>query len=121
MEIIKNYNEVKWISEKDPEVMQKTIIGMDICKSSNIRIIKMRPGRKAIPHGHEQLQVYYILQGKAKVRIESNIYDVEENFRIIIKPNQIHSVEAIGDKELILLIFDEFDLCLDFNSPYVDY
>lgn len=122
MEMNKRFGEDDWVTKPGVEgVLQRTIIGQDICKSSNVRLIRIVPKFKSVPHQHPQLQVYYFLNGKGILTIENVQVNFIPGTRIIVKPNQLHSIENIGDEEVICIIFDEFDSCFESFSPYVDF
>ncbi len=121
MDSFKTMSKIEWTSSSEGEADEKIIIGKDICKSSNLRMIRIMPRSKSIPHSHPQLQAFYIISGKARITVEDQEIEVGENVRVIVKPNQLHSITVIGETPLIAIVFDEFDQCFDFSSPYVDF
>lgn len=122
MEIEKRFGEEDWgANPKLQGIYQQTIIGDEICKSSHVRMVKVKPNVNTPPHDHPQLQVFFVLQGKGTLRIENDEFPISKGSRIIIKPNLLHSIENTGKEDLLCLIFDEFDKCFETFSPYVDF
>ncbi|RMG26208.1 MAG: cupin domain-containing protein [Methanobacteriota archaeon] len=122
MEIEKRFKEEDWEEKPDIEgVRERLIIGDDICKSSNVRMVRLSPDFESVPHEHPQLQVFYILKGTGTLTIEQRTLHIMEGSRVIVKPNQLHSIKNDGKEELEIIIFDEFDKCFETFSPYVDF
>lgn len=63
------------------------------------------PGRKAIPHYHKiSEEIYYVIDGKGRVRVGERDFEVKKGSVINIPINQVHALENGSDsKELRVL------------------
>jgi len=65
------------------------------------------PGGTHHPHHHERAeQVYYILSGKARVRLGEEVFEVEGGTVLYIPPMTEHQIWNIGDAPLVNLLID---------------
>lgn len=69
------------------------------------------PGGKHRAHQHETTeQAYYVLSGKARVRIGSEVFIAERGTVFYIAPKTEHEMENVGDEPLVnLLICGDLD------------
>lgn len=64
-----------------------------------------QPGGKHKLHKHEDVeQVYFILKGRARVRLGDEVFDVGEGDFVYIPRGMTHSTENIGDGELKIML-----------------
>lgn len=56
-------------------------------------------------HMHRCFEVIHMLSGEMRVMIEGEYYDIRDGDFILIKPNRIHSLQALGECRHILCIF----------------
>lgn len=69
------------------------------------------PGGRHFPHEHATTeQAYYLISGRARVRIGAEVFVVEAGTVFYIPPKTEHEVENIGDEPLVnLLICGDLD------------
>jgi len=61
-------------------------------------------GSRTYPHLHTRSEeIYYLLQGKGKIRIEGESREVARFDAILIPPGARHYIENIGQEDLIFL------------------
>lgn len=68
-------------------------------------------------HWHNCLEIIWVLEGSIKIRIESNIYEIEKDEIEIINANESHSIHS-KDKNNKVVVF-QFDLSF-FEKYYSD-
>lgn len=64
---------------------------------------ELKPGEKSKLHKMKTSEVYYILQGKATLKIDNEKVDVSKDQAIYIPPNSKQSIENVGINELKFL------------------
>lgn len=65
-----------------------------------------RPGQKCEEHRHETMyEVYLVLEGEAKLRVNAKEFRVGKNDCIIIKPKELHSVGNDSEQDLVWVYF----------------
>jgi len=84
----------------------------DGAKNFYMRMFYMRPNAHIKSHFHPWEHEIFILEGKGKVRIGSNTYDVSEGYIVYIPPNVEHEYWS-GDEGLRFL-------CIIPSSPTVE-
>jgi quercetin dioxygenase-like cupin family protein len=77
----------------------------DIPPATEFRIVRARfqPGAGAEPHSHEWEHAMYIMKGTAKVMIDGEEAAVTEGMLAFVPRNTVHSIENIGEDELVVL------------------
>jgi len=64
-----------------------------------------QPGGRHFLHKHEDVeQVYFILKGRARVRLGDEVFEVGEGDFVYIPRGTLHSNENIGDGELKVML-----------------
>lgn len=89
-------------------------LGMDIFLANNLK-----NGYKFPTHWHENMQLYYIVNGHGIVKCDSSHYKVSKNSIVIINNNQLHSLESLSDDlefytiriDPTFLFSNQVDLC----------
>jgi len=104
MEII-NRNKVNAFITKDgSEIREILSPGNSSLRNQSLAEARVSPGKATIQHYHIKSQeIYYILQGKAKIRVEGELRDVAEGDGIAIMPGQSHRIWNSGAEELVFL------------------
>jgi len=75
--------------------------------AKKLRMIRQvyRPGGRHRPHSHENTeQAYYIIKGKAYVRIGDREYYPKEGAILYIPPKVEHEIKNIGETDLVNLL-----------------
>ena len=72
-----------------------------------VQLFEFAPGGSTDPHYHnsesEQEQMYYVLSGKALVRVGDEERIVEKDWVVFVPPNTTHSYRVVGDEPFIFL------------------
>lgn len=64
----------------------------------------VKPGKRTKEHYHgKSEEIYYILQGKGRIKVGGEEKDVKELDAILIPPNTRHFIKNIGDEDLVFL------------------
>jgi len=63
----------------------------------------VRPGAKTTPHRLRTAEVYYLLEGRGRMHIDSRVADVTTDCTIYIPPGATQFIENIGDDDLVFL------------------
>ncbi|MFD1211161.1 cupin domain-containing protein [Arthrobacter sp. GCM10027362] len=61
----------------------------------------LAPGSKLEPHSHDSDELYYLLEGQAKMRVDDEISTLNPGDLVRIPPNAIHSIWPANDGEPI--------------------
>ncbi|MBM3516874.1 MAG: cupin domain-containing protein [Alphaproteobacteria bacterium] len=59
---------------------------------------RLEPGMALSPHRHPFEQVLYIVDGRAHVHVDEQVFEAGPGSVIRIPPNALHYAEPIGDK-----------------------
>jgi len=104
MEIV-NKNRVKPFITKDGSDIREILApGNSSLKNQSLAEASVSPGKATIQHYHiESEEIYYILQGKAKIRVGDEVREVSEGDGIAILPRQRHKIWNIGTEDLVFL------------------
>jgi mannose-6-phosphate isomerase-like protein (cupin superfamily) len=63
----------------------------------------VKPGGKTLPHRLDSSEVYYILEGRGRMRIDDEAAEVEAGQVVYIPPAAVQSIENIGGSDLAFL------------------
>ncbi len=67
----------------------------------------LEPGKKSKLHKIKSSEIYYILDGKANLRINDKIMKLEKDDSAYVPPNSKQNIENIGDENLRFLCIVE--------------
>ena len=67
----------------------------------------LEPGRKSKLHMLKSSEIYYILEGKANLRIDDENMVLEKDDSVYVPPNSKQNIENIGDVDLRFLCIVE--------------
>ncbi len=86
---------------EEEDVAMKEIARSDV---QSVHLVFMPSGKKVRAHYHrERDEFYVILQGRAKLRIGNDLYEVGEGHVAFIPRGTIHGIESIGADPLIVV------------------
>ena len=104
MEII-NRNEVKaFITRDGCEIREILSPSNSSLRNQSLAEARVSPGKATIQHYHiKSEEIYYILQGKGRIGVESELREVAEGDGIAIMPGQSHRIWNTGAEDLIFL------------------
>lgn len=79
----------------------KIAIGYSLAHAS------VKPGNASLPHRLASSESYYILQGKGKMYIEKEVFEVQKNSVFLVPPNALQYIENTGEEDLVFLCIVE--------------
>jgi len=85
---------------------EEDVAMLEIARSDtqSVHLVFMPVGKKVRAHYHKERDEFYvILQGRAKLRIKNDIYEVGEGHVAFIPRGTIHGIESIGVDPLIVI------------------
>ncbi|MBQ9112260.1 MAG: AraC family transcriptional regulator [Clostridia bacterium] len=68
-------------------------------------------------HLHYHIELAFLMGGRTRVTVDSNVYDVEAGDVIIVFPNQIHRFETLEKEKFILMIVNP-DIISEFTKQF---
>ena len=86
----------------------KVIISPDIIPESPLGLatFKYKPGQTGPAHTHDtEVEVYYVIKGSGKVRIEDQVFPLEPGNVVYISPQKEHQTKSCADDSLEFLAF----------------
>ncbi|MBI1663106.1 MAG: cupin domain-containing protein [Nitrosopumilus sp.] len=63
----------------------------------------LEPGKKSTLHKIKSSEIYYILEGKANLRINEEVLELEKDDSVYVPPNSKQNIENIGEQNLRFL------------------
>jgi len=104
MEVV-NRNKVPPFVTKDTSEIREILAPRNSSlKNQSLAEARVAPGKSTEAHYHACAEeIYYILQGKGRIRIESETRDVEAGDAIVIIPGKKHRIWNIGAGDLVFL------------------
>ena len=104
VEIINRNNVAPFITKDDSEIREILAPGNSSLKNQSLAEARVSPGKSTKQHYHvETEEIYYILQGRARVEVGSKLREVGEGDGIAILPGQRHKICNTGTEELVFL------------------
>jgi mannose-6-phosphate isomerase-like protein (cupin superfamily) len=90
---------------KDGSEIRELLAHRNSCiRNQSLAEARVAPGQTTQPHYHPQTEeIYYILQGQGRMRIDSECRDVGPGDAIAIPPGSPHQITNIGEQTLIFL------------------
>ncbi len=67
----------------------------------------LEPGKKSKLHRIRSSETYYVLQGKGKISVDENTYDIEKNDSVYVPPNSKQFIANSGKDDLRFLCIVE--------------
>lgn len=104
MDII-NLAKTEGFTTKDGSEIRELLAHRNSCiRKQSLAEARVPPGARTTPHYHPQTEeIYYILSGKAQMRIGDETTVVVQGDAIAIPPGQVHHITNTGDKPLVFL------------------
>jgi mannose-6-phosphate isomerase-like protein (cupin superfamily) len=104
MEIVSRSKAMPFITRDNSEIREVLSPGNSSLRNQSLAEARVLPGKATIQHCHiESEEIYYILQGRAEIRVEGEIKEVVEGDGIVILPGQKHKIWNTGDEDLVFL------------------
>jgi len=89
---------------KDPGALKKVLLKRGDLPEGRIQMInwsKIPVGKTFAPHYHQSMiEVFIIMSGKVKVKIDNEEAILEKGDMIIAMEKQVHTMTNIGDKDV---------------------
>jgi len=104
MEVV-NRNKVKAFITKDgSEITEILAPRNSSLRNQSLAEARVSPGKATVEHYHiKSEETYYILRGKARIRVEGEVREVADGDGIAIMPGQSHKIWNTGAEELVSL------------------
>jgi len=104
MEVV-NRNKVKPFLARDAteirEILRPTNSSL---KNQSLAEARVAPGKATLEHYHPKAEeIYYILQGKGKMKIDDEVREIGPGDGIVILPGKRHKMWNAGEDELVFL------------------
>jgi mannose-6-phosphate isomerase-like protein (cupin superfamily) len=104
MEVI-NRNKVKPFMAKDTteirEILRPTNSSL---KNQSLAEARVAPGKATLEHYHPKAEeIYYILKGKGKMKIDNEVRVIRSGDGIVILPGKRHKMWNAGEDDLVFL------------------
>jgi mannose-6-phosphate isomerase-like protein (cupin superfamily) len=104
MEIVNRNKAKPFITKDNSEIREILSPGNSSLRNQSLAEARISPGKATIQHYHiESEEIYYILQGRAEIRVEGDVEEVVEGDGIVILPGQKHRIWNTGDEDLVFL------------------
>ena len=104
MEIINKSKARPFITKDNSEIREILAPGNSSLRNQSLAEARVSPGKATIQHYHvKSEEIYYILQGSAKIRLEGEVGEVGEGDGIVILPGQKHKIWNTGAEDLVFL------------------
>ena len=86
------------------------------CRSSDYRNKPL----SYVSHLHYHIELALITEGKTRVTVDSEVYDVEAGDAVIIFPNQIHRFETLEKEKYFLMIVNP-DMISELSKQFISH
>jgi mannose-6-phosphate isomerase-like protein (cupin superfamily) len=104
MDIV-NISEVSPFTTKDGSEIRELLAPRNSCiRKQSLAEARLPAGGRTTPHYHQATEeIYYILQGRAEMRVGVDTREVELGDAIAIPPGQLHQITNTGEETLKFL------------------
>lgn len=100
---IKNQESVEWVSNpKHRKVYLRHLATSQNNERLSTHIVRIEKGGEIVPHTHEILEVFYVMQGKGLALVNGERIKASEGDCIIAHPGEEHGVINTGEEEVLL-------------------
>ena len=104
MEVV-NRNKVEPFVTKDTSEIREILApGNSLLRNQSLAEATVAPGKDTEEHFHPRAEeIYYILEGKGRMKVEAEVRDVAVGDGIAILPGQKHKIWNTGTSPLVFL------------------
>jgi mannose-6-phosphate isomerase-like protein (cupin superfamily) len=104
MDIVSRSKARPFITKDNSAIREILSPGNSSLRNQSLAEARVSLGKATIQHYHiKSEEIYYILQGKAEIRVEGEVEEVVEGDGIVILPGQKHKIWNTGDEDLVFL------------------
>jgi mannose-6-phosphate isomerase-like protein (cupin superfamily) len=102
---IRNLHRVASFTTKDGSEIRELLAHRNSCIArQSLAEARLPPGATTTPHYHPQTEeIYYILSGRGRMRIDAETATVGPGDAIAIPPGATHQITNIADEPLVFL------------------
>jgi len=102
---IQNIADAVPFTTKDGSEIRELLAHRNSCiRNQSLAEARLPPGAKTTPHHHQVTEeIYYILEGRGRMQIESEFQDVRPGDAIAIPPRSQHTITNTGSETLKFL------------------
>jgi len=103
--LVKDIRNCREIISKDNTILKELLSPLkdDVKIRYSLAHAKVSPGGITLPHRLKSTEVYYILEGNGKMRIDDEWREVRKGNIIYIPPGSIQQIKNIGNETLAFL------------------
>lgn len=102
---VRHIDQVPAFRTKDGSEIRELLAHRNSCiRKQSLAEARLDPGASTTPHYHPQTEeIYYILTGQGRMRIDADERDVAPGDAIAIPPGAVHTIANVGKIPLIFL------------------
>lgn len=104
MDIVNREDTTSFITADGSEIRELLAYRNSCIRNQSLAEARLQPGQATTEHLHkESEEIYYILEGTGRMKIEEEFREVKPLDAIAIPPGQKHKIWNTGDGPLVLL------------------
>jgi mannose-6-phosphate isomerase-like protein (cupin superfamily) len=102
---IRHIDHVPAFTTKDGSEIRELLAHRNLCiAKQSLAEARLAPGQQTTPHYHVQTEeIYYLLAGRGRMRIDQEEHDVAAGDAIAIPPGAVHTIINTGGETLKFL------------------
>jgi mannose-6-phosphate isomerase-like protein (cupin superfamily) len=102
---IRNLDRVASFTTKDGSEIRELLAHRNSrVRNQSLAEARLPPGAATVPHYHPRTEeIYYILQGTARMRVGADTAEIGPGDAIAIPPGETHRIENTGETMLVFL------------------
>lgn len=102
---VRNLDRVPAFTTKDGSEIRELLAHRNSCiKNQSLAEARVEPGASTAPHYHPRAEeIYYVLRGRGRLRIEEESREVGPGDAIAIPPGRVHTITNVGGERLVFL------------------
>jgi mannose-6-phosphate isomerase-like protein (cupin superfamily) len=104
IDIVSRHKIRPFITKDTAQIREILAPGNSCLKRQSLAEAQVAPGKKTLEHYHTVFEeIYYVLRGKGRMRLGSEVREVKAGDGIAIPPGQKHQIENTGTSNLVFL------------------
>lgn len=101
--IIRNQRDVEPVKNpKHKEVYGRLLSSQDENGRLSAHLTVIKPGGEIVPHTHEVLEVFYIIEGEGSALVNGERHKAEAGTVIAAPPGSEHGLLNTGEKDIVM-------------------
>jgi mannose-6-phosphate isomerase-like protein (cupin superfamily) len=104
LEIVNRKDAAPFITKDASEVREILAPRNSSIRNQSLAEARVLPGKSTEEHIHPRTEeIYYVLKGKGKIRIEGEMRDIRQGDAIALQPGKCHKIWNTGKSDLVFL------------------